>query len=202
MALADSRKRSRERASEPERSPLSPASTVQWSDFPLLEGLKRADCGGAVGDCLFECISHWLRLRQGPAHRQRSALELRFLAANEFSMDTFAIVDDDIATGEMLAACDSLEDLRWRVVAGSAWGCHSLLLAVLRVVAGILEEPVGVLVAYDAERIPHEFVSHDNCEVRYYIVLYHDVGARHYQLLADVFHSVVYDAQRKCFVGQ
>ena len=143
---------------------------IIWMVFDPLPSLMKADCGGAVGDCLFECVAHWLHLRQRRQFVKLTALELRARAATKMTAENFAIINDDIATGENLPACATLEDLRARVVTGGVWGCEALLLALLAVVSDAVNEETGAMVAYRADRAPHLFCD-DSRHPRIFIVL-------------------------------
>jgi hypothetical protein len=128
---------------------------------------------------------------------------MRVEAANMLTAENFSIMNDDIATGEdpPLPTCATVEDLRARI-RGNVWGCHSILLLLLSALSRRAGEAVGALVAYRCDRAPHPLDIEPANPARHRVVLYHDEGAMHYQLLGDNSEKLVYVSTSQDFKAQ
>lgn len=178
------------------------SSKIRWMPSGLIPTLRRCDCGGLPGDCLFECIAVWVKFALN-LDKRPTASHMRVEAANMLTAEKFNIMNDDIATGEEppLSACMTIEDLRARIV-GNVWGCHSILLLLLSALSRRAGEPVGALVAYRCDRAPHPLDIEPANPARHRVVLYHDEEARHYQLLGDTSERLVYVTPSQDFKAQ
>lgn len=177
-----------------------------WHPSGLLPTLLRADCGGQVGECLFECAAHWLWATSGEQDgaRRPSSLEMRVRAAEQLRVEALRQTDEDISLAEGLPPCATLEDLRARIVSARVWGCHSLLLALLESMSASKGAAVGALVAYRADAEPHkswEPLPPGGRVPEICMVLYHDQTKNHYNLLGDQNKNLVYCTASRCFLS-
>jgi hypothetical protein len=140
-----------------------------------------------------------------------SALDLRAAAADTLTAENFAVMDLDMAIGEDLPLCATLDELRERIVLGNTWGCEALLHALAQVLTTRCDEPVGIVVAYRSDRLPHLFgdikqasgasqnAALATCR-RISMVVYHDESTLHYQLLGDTQRRVAYNVSTQLFM--
>ena len=163
------------------------APKVEWSSS-LNDTIEEGDCDAENGDCLFACSAFWLNSALNT--HDYDVLRMRFLAADHVTDEMFDIMNDDISTGEGLPHARSQRELQERI-SSTAWGCHSLIVALLKGIGALVQESVSaIIISKDAEPIVIRATEKD--EPSCAIVL-HYLAQSHYRIVGSrVLHNVVF----------
>ena len=178
------------------RMTLAVAPAIHWKSS-VAKVLREGDCVAKVGDCLFACVAHWMNEALETSIFTPRAMRI-IAAANVIDGDDFDIVNADIASGEGLPLAPDRHALCDRIV-NSAWGCHSLIVALLKGISAILKVEVSAIIVKGANEAPLVLTVSEDSDPIWGIVLRHFESSVHYKIVGDEAHSVVYFSQTKEF---